>query len=77
MAPCERFELTVGFGADRAPERIWLIEDEFALDAGEDVPGRPQVTADAAGQVRAVFTDLAPQRSYGLGWAAVHGATPD
>lgn len=74
MAPCERFELTVGFGAGRAPERIWLIEDEFALDAGEDIPGRPVVEADAAGQAKAVFTDLAPQRSYGLGWAA-HGCS--
>ncbi|MGW5051256.1 hypothetical protein [Actinokineospora sp. NPDC004072] len=74
LAPCDRFELTVGFGAGRAPERIWLIEDEFALDAAEDVPGRPQVAADAAGQARAVFTNLAPQRSYGLGWAP-HGTT--
>lgn len=68
MAPCERFELTVGFGAGRAPGRIWLIEDEFALDAAEDRPGRPLVAADASGEARAVFTDLAPDRSYGLGW---------
>jgi hypothetical protein len=73
MAPCERFELTVGFGQGRAPGRIWLIEDEFALDAAEDVPGRPEIGADAAGQATAVFTDLAPQRSYGLGWEP-HGA---
>jgi hypothetical protein len=73
MAPCDRFELTVGFGVGRTPSRVWLIEDEFALDAGEDVPGRPAVAADAAGEAKAVFADLAPQRSYGLGWTPHRG----
>ncbi|WP_285502720.1 hypothetical protein [Actinokineospora sp. NBRC 105648] len=65
---CERFTLTVNFPRDRVPSRIWRIDGELSMQAHDPTPTRETLHADNSGGVRAVFTDLHPARSYGIGW---------
>ncbi|AXU16003.1 hypothetical protein [Streptomyces clavuligerus] len=65
--PCERFDLTVRFGGC-PPHRVWRLDDELPLEAGDTSLCRGGVEVDAAGEASAAFTDLEPNRSYGLGW---------
>ncbi|MFE0421066.1 hypothetical protein [Streptomyces sp. NPDC058953] len=66
--PCERFDLTVRFDGCPPPHRVWRLEDELPLEAGDASLRRSAVDVDAVGEAHATFTDLKPNRSYGLGW---------
>ncbi|MFJ1598476.1 hypothetical protein [Streptomyces sp. NPDC088261] len=66
--PCERFDLTVRFDGCPPPHRVWRLDDVLPLEAGDTSLCRGAVEVNAVGEVRAVFTDLEPNRSYGLGW---------
>ncbi|MFB7272108.1 hypothetical protein [Streptomyces sp. NPDC056244] len=66
--PCERFDLTVRFDGCPPPHRVWRLDDELPLEAGDISLCRGAVDVDAVGEARAAFTDLEPNRSYGLGW---------
>ncbi|MFD9716101.1 hypothetical protein [Streptomyces sp. NPDC059076] len=66
--PCERFDLTVRFGGCPPPRRVWILEDELPLEAGDASLCRSAVEVDTVGEARAEFIDLEPNRSYGLGW---------
>ncbi|MEV4252731.1 hypothetical protein AB0J52_06130 [Spirillospora sp. NPDC049652] len=65
---CARFDLTVDFGSS-VPERVWVVEDELALEAGDPRRARCPVRLDATGRAAASFAHLSPQRSYGLAWS--------
>ncbi|MGW8570201.1 hypothetical protein [Streptomyces niveus] len=66
---CERFDLSVRFDGCSPPRRVWLLNDELPLEVGDASLCRSAVEVDAVGEARAAFTDLEPNRSYGLGWA--------
>ncbi|RKT54077.1 hypothetical protein [Saccharothrix australiensis] len=66
--PCDRFTLSVRFGVGRAPARIWRLDGEFPLELNDPVVPRAPLSADAAGEATATFTDLRPNLSYGIGW---------
>jgi hypothetical protein len=65
---CDEFQLRVRFGRDRIPERIWLIDGELPLEAGDPFPERDTLLADNSGEVQVKFSDLAQATSYGIGW---------
>lgn len=65
---CDLFKLTVRF-ADRKPERVWVLEDEFPLALNDLLPVRAEIPTDAAGEVTKEFTGLRTGRSYGIGWS--------
>ncbi|TCO55820.1 hypothetical protein [Actinocrispum wychmicini] len=65
---CDEFQLRVRFGRERIPERIWLIDGELPMEAGDPVPDRPALAVDNAGEVQVTFVDLVPATSYGIGW---------
>ncbi|WNV83915.1 hypothetical protein [Umezawaea sp. Da 62-37] len=65
---CERFALSVGFRRENLPARIWRIDGELSMQAGDPAPAREALVADGAGEVRVVFENLRPARSYGMGW---------
>ncbi|NGY65346.1 hypothetical protein G7043_41280 [Lentzea sp. NEAU-D13] len=68
---CERFVLSVGFLHENLPARIWRIDGELSMQAGDPAPAREALFADGTGQVRVVFENLQPARSYGIGWDPV------
>jgi hypothetical protein len=74
--PCQRFELVVRFGPGRAPQQIWLLDNEFPLELLDPWPERAAVKANTAGEVRAEFTHLELHRSYGLGWKPQQDKAP-
>ncbi|SDI31332.1 hypothetical protein SAMN05192558_10790 [Actinokineospora alba] len=67
--PCELFDLRIRFGRRRGPSRVQVVDGAFAHEAGDPTVPRATVGLDRAGEVRHVFRDLAPYRSYGLLWA--------
>jgi hypothetical protein len=67
--PCDEFDLTVRFGLDRIPARVWLLDNVFPLELADEWPQRTSVEPDSCGEVRAEFTGLEQHRSYGLRWA--------
>ncbi|MBE1537077.1 hypothetical protein [Actinomadura algeriensis] len=66
---CARFDLVVGFRGTSAPDRIWLVQDELPMEAGDPERARIPVPLDTKGSATASFTHLNPNRSYGLAWA--------
>ncbi|GLZ29152.1 hypothetical protein Lesp02_13420 [Lentzea sp. NBRC 105346] len=68
--PCDRFTLIMRFPGDHVPNRVWQLEDEFPLELSDPLLDRIPLTVDAIGEVTASFTDLALNRSYGIGWEA-------
>ncbi|SDD51546.1 hypothetical protein SAMN05216174_11274 [Actinokineospora iranica] len=67
--PCELFDLRVRFGRSRGPSRVQVVDGAFAHEAADPTVHRATVVLDPVGEVRHVFRDLAPYRSYGLLWA--------
>ncbi|MBD2896944.1 hypothetical protein amrb99_58960 [Actinomadura sp. RB99] len=67
---CTRFNLAVGFRGKSAPGRVWLVQDELPLEAGDPVRARVPVPIDATGRATASFTRLISNRSYGLAWSS-------
>jgi hypothetical protein len=64
--PCAQFDLTVRFGEDRLPTRLWLLNRVFQRDAADPrAPGK-SVEPEAEKHVR--FRDLSPGLAYGLRW---------
>ncbi|WFF08712.1 hypothetical protein O7622_09240 [Micromonospora sp. WMMD1076] len=66
--PCGRFELKVRFDRERLPNPIRVVDGAFAHEAADPGSATQTVGVDRAGQVRRVFRDLRPGRSYGLHW---------
>lgn len=70
---CDRFTLRVLFGREHTPTRIWLIDGDFSMEAGDPRPVRTALTTDSNGEVTAEFEHLEPAKSYGIGWKPVTG----
>ncbi|MCG8915003.1 hypothetical protein L6E12_04265 [Actinokineospora sp. PR83] len=67
--PCDTFTLHVKF--DRPPTAVWVVNGDLATEADDPTLPRETVRPDASGEVRHVFEDLEPYRSYGLLWRPV------
>jgi hypothetical protein len=70
--PCDRFTLAVRFGRV-VPSRIWLLDGEFPLELTDEWHDRRQLMVDDTGSAHASFTELTPNRSYGIGWQPLPG----
>ncbi|MFI0418818.1 hypothetical protein [Spongiactinospora sp. 9N601] len=66
---CRRFDLTVGFDRAHIPSRVWVIDNELPLEAGDPSCRRGRVRPNDAGEIVSSFEELEANRSYGLGWA--------
>ncbi|GAA2821393.1 hypothetical protein [Crossiella cryophila] len=66
--PCELFELHVKFDPERVPDRIWRITDLPPSEVEDEFAPRELVKADPCGEVHFTFTDLTPNRSFGVVW---------
>ncbi|MBT2208726.1 hypothetical protein [Actinomadura sp. NEAU-AAG7] len=67
---CGRFDLTIDFSETSLPDRLWLVEDELPLEAGDPERARIPVHLDGTGRATVSFTHLSANRSYGLAWSA-------
>jgi hypothetical protein len=65
---CERFELVIRFATDRPPTSVWRVDNAFHRDADDIDPGPDMLTVNDVGEVQATFTELRPNRGYGIQW---------
>ncbi|MFI7672656.1 hypothetical protein [Actinophytocola sp. NPDC049390] len=74
--PCATLDLRVRFDRRRVPARIITFEHVQPRDLGS-ATGGVTVYADAAAEVQASFTDLAPGMAYGVRWDVARAGRGD
>lgn len=67
--PCELFDLHVKFDPERPPGRIWQIADLPPFEVEDEFAPREPAEADSCCEVHFTFTDLTPNRSFGVAWS--------
>jgi hypothetical protein len=65
---CERFDLVIRFDPTRLPDKIWRVNAAFHRDADDGVPTTDLLALDEVNEVSVSFTDLRPDRGYGIQW---------
>jgi hypothetical protein len=71
--PCDLFDLRIRFDRSRPPTRIWVVDGALAHEADDPTVDRTTIEVDTSGEVRHVFHNLVPYRSYGLLWHPAPG----
>ncbi|WP_440900723.1 hypothetical protein [Actinosynnema sp.] len=66
--PCADFRLTVRFGQERPPERVWRVDGAYHRDADDPAPEPDLIEVDSIGEVKYAASGLRPDRGYGLQW---------
>jgi hypothetical protein len=67
--PCSAFDLSIRFGVDQVPDKIWKLDGALISEVADHSAPREPVRADNAGEVRLSFTSLTPHVSWGGAWS--------
>lgn len=67
--PCELFDLHVKFDPEHLPNRIWQIAGLPPFEVEDEFAPREPAEADPCSEVHFTFTDLTPNRSFGVAWS--------